>query len=71
MSIPKHFSIADIDRLLDNCDQENRYLDYYWEKAGYWSNVAVAETDPLWMEVAYQNLLLITERLNHLLDMLA
>lgn len=68
--IPKHFSNEDIDRLLANRHQQDRYLDYFQDRMDFWYSTLMAETDPLWIEVAYQNFVLVADRMHRLLGLL-
>lgn len=67
--IPKHLNSNDLGRLLANHRQQDKYLDYYQNRMDFWYSVLMAETDPEWMEVAYQNFMMVAERMDYLFDL--
>ena len=70
MAVPKHFNYEALCQLIANRNQQDRYLDYYHDRMDFWYSVLMAETSPCWIEVAYQNFMLVAERLDRLFDLL-
>lgn len=68
--IPKHLSYEDFLRYMQNRHQQEAYLDYYCRRMDFWNDTLQTETDPLWFDVAYQNFMMVADRVDHLSSLL-